>query len=719
MLSQDHQPGSGVDPSSSAVTGNLSSSTEPLADLPRGSSAVLRTAIDRLAALLWKPTTARPAEPASSLPSTQSAPPAAPSAAPGLEPILYISWRSAVSDERGESFLATTPSGAVVICEGTPQNPGKQLWSAEPAAASEPAVSEPAVSEPAPVSVAPPPPPPAPARPSRPPLAATAPTRISRPPAAPPAPTRPSRPPLVAQPPRPAPRSTVQEVFISSRQSGKRLALDGSRAAPGARLILQPANGGAHQRFFISPHQGGYLMRAAHSPITINAAIGRSQGFHLIEMPSHKGDDQGFSVEETAEGDYRIRAPQSGRWLATANINGTEVPVLDASQGEEHASRWVIHSAPETPRLAVLDLQSVAPRPKTDGALDVMLGTGQLQCVDALAGSTFRAYTGDFLKRGRDQLMLVRADSRYHYVDILEFGVDGAEAQVISGATVEPGGWIDGWLGPHDLQLTGDLTGDGSSQLLLLHRGQRRPGEQAVLLGLQDGCEHPRKLFSDNWGERQWLDGWLDPDDVHMVGDFMGLGHDQWMMMNRNPRGGRVRVIDLKGGTPRRCYTEMWGQSPLLDGWMDSGRVMLAGDFLKRGHAQVLFINRNIAMNTGKVLIADFCRAAPPAEVGYRELWGQSDLLNDFLADPDIAVAGDFMGRGYAQALFVSRKGEGEKFLVADFHRGAPPLEPCVREQWGTRGRHESLVHPRSVVLAGRFRRPVDSAVAPAQVLLL
>jgi len=436
-------------------------------------------------------------------------------------------------------------------------------------------------------------------------------------------------------------------------------------------------------------------------------------------MPSHKGDDQGFSVEETAEGDYRIRAPQSGRWLATANINGTEVPVLDASQGEEHASRWVIHSAPETPRLAVLDLQSVAPRPKTDGALDVVLGTSQLQCVDALGGSTFRAYTGDFLKRGRDQLMLVRADSRYHYVDILEFGVDGAEAQVISGATVEPGGWIDGWLGPHDLQLTGDLAGDGSTQLLLLHRGQRRPGEQAVLLGLQDGCEHPRKLFSDNWGERQWLDGWLDPDDVHMVGDFMGLGHDQWMMMNRNPRGGRVRVIDLKGGTPRRCYTEMWGQSTLLDGWMDSGRVMLSGDFLKRGHAQVLFINRNIAVNTGKVLIADFCRAAPPAEVGYRELWGQSDLLNDFLADTDIAVAGDFMGRGYAQALFVSRKGEGEKFLVADFHRGAPPLEPCVREQWGTRGRHESLVHPRSVVLAGRFRRPVDSAVAPAQVLLL
>ena len=688
MGSQENQHGSGLDHLHTPLgaAGTLPAVPEQLAESARGSSAVLRTAIDRLATLLWKPGAAPKAQEPARTPGASAF--AAAPAGNGIEPILLINWRSAVSDEYGESFLATTPSGAIIICEGTPQRPGKQLWSAEPTvesdAASRPAAAPPAPQQPAPI------------------------------------PARPSRPPVVAQPATPAPRSTVQEVFISSRQSGKRLALDGSRAAPGARLILQPANGGGHQRFFISPHQGGYLMRAAHSPITINAALNRpGQGFQLIEMPSHKGDDQGFSVEETTEGDYRIRAPQSGRWLATANVNGVEVPVLETSLGEEHASRWLIHTAPETPRLAVLDLESVAPRPKTDGALDVVLGTGQLQCVDALAGSTFRAYAGDFLKRGRDQLLTIRADSRYHYVDIIEFGVNGAEAQVVAGATVEPGGWIDGWLGPHDLQLVGDLTGDGSSQLLLLHRGQRRPGEQAVLLGLQNSCEHPRKLFADNWGERQWLDGWLDPDDVHMIGDFMGLGHDQWMMMNRNPRGGRVRVMDLKGGTPRRCYTEMWGQSTLLDGWMDAGRIMLAGDFLKRGHAQVLFINRTVAMNTGKVLIADFCRSAPPAEVCYRELWGQSDLLNDFLADTDISVAGDFMGRGYAQALFVSRKGEGEKFLVADFRRGAPPLEPCVREQWGTRGRHESLIHPRSVVLAGRFRQAAGSTAAPAQVLLL
>ncbi|MFO0579367.1 MAG: RICIN domain-containing protein [Polyangia bacterium] len=631
-------------------------------------AAVLGGALDRLAAILAEQGGGRAA--------------AAPAGGSGLQPVLFIKWQSALSDAAGESFLAAASDGSVAIVEGTPQQPGGVLWSSQPQRGAAPAA--------APAQA------PAPAAPA-----------VSAAPQAAPAP---------AAAPR---RGPVQEVFITSRTTGKRLAIDGARTDSSARLVLQAPNGGAHQRFFATIHEGGYTLRAAQSPFVVNAALGRSdkgQAWQLIEIASHNSDDPGLAIEETAEGDYRIRAPQSGRWLATAQVNGNEVPVLDASQGQEQASRWLIHAAPATPRLAVLDLQSVAPRPKTDGALDVVLPAGQLPCVDALPGSPFRAFTGDFLKRGRDQLLLVRPDSKYHHVDLLEFA-DGT-ARSLASAVLEPGSWIDGWLGPNDLQLVGNLSGHGSSQLLLLHRGQRRPGEQAVLLSLQNGLEAPRKLYADNWGERQWLDGWLDPNDVHMVGDFMGLGYDQWMMMNRNPRGGRVRIVDIKGGTPRRCYTEMWGQSPLLDGWMDEGRIMLAGDFLKRGHMQVLFINRNIAFNTGKILIADFCRAAPPAEVCYRELWGQSDLVNDFIADSDVQVAGDFMGRGYAQVLFVSRKGEGEKFLVADFHRGAPPAEACVREQWGQRARNESLVHPGSVVLAGKFRRSGSSQGA-AQVILL
>jgi len=654
-------------------------------DEPRSTyGSVLRAALEQFSALLKKQSS--PAVKADESCATA-----------GLSPILLLDWRSAVSDERGQSFLATTASGALIVSEGTPEQPGRVLWSSE--------------LDPSPIAAES-------SRRSTPPRPASVEPAASILPAAPAAPQ--PRQPAVRPALTPPSALRTQEVFITSRQSGKRLAMDITRPGAGARLVLQEANGGDHQRFVLTPHLGGFLLSASHSPLTINAAIGRGKGWQIVEMQAHKGDEQVFAVEATAEGDYRIRAPQSGRWLATANVTGVEMPVLDASQGAEQASRWLISAAPSTPRLAVLDLLSVAPRPKTVGALDVILERGQLACVDGLSGSAFAAYVGDFLKRGRDQLMLVRVEGRFHHMDLLEFGGETG-ASVLESAIIEPGGWIDGWLGPNDLQLVGNLAGDGSSQLLLLHRGQRRPGEQAVLLGLQNGLENPTKLYADNWGERQWLDGWLDPDDVHMLGDFMGLGHDQWLMMNRNPRGGRVRIVDLKGGSPRRCYTEMWGQSTLLDGWMDRGRIMLSGDFLKRGHAQVLFINRNVSMNTGKMLIADFCRAAPPAEVCYREMWGQSELLNEYLADGDIAVAGDFMGRGYTQVLFVSRKGYGDKFLVADFHRGAPPFEPCVREEWGLRGQHayhESLLNPRSVVLVGRFRSTAEGSVA-AQALLL
>lgn len=650
------------------------SQSGPEADRPSDSphamnsaSTVLRGALDRLAAVLAEQSAGR-ARAGGTYDSGE------------LEPVLYLQWRSALSDESGQTFLAAAKSGALVIYEGTPQKPGNLLWSSAPEG------------------------------------------RATPPPAQQSATPAPEQEQPVAQSHGAATPSVetagTQEVFITSRSSGKRLAVDVTHQGSRGRLILQAANGGAHQRFLATVHEGKYLLRAAQPTFVINAAQGtKGQGWQLIEVPAPDSDDQGLTIEETAEGDYRIRAPQSGRWLAAAQVHGGEVPVLDASQGREPASRWLIHAAPPIPRLCALDLASVAPRPKTDGLLDVVLTSGQVPCVDALAGTAFRVFSGDFLKRGRDQLLLIRPANKHHHVNLLELGSGGAS--VLRSDLLEPGSWLDGWLGPNDLQLVGDLAGHGSSQLLLLHRGQRRPGEQAVLLGLSNGCAEPRKLYADSWGEANWLDGWLDPNDEHRVGDFMGLGHDQWLMMNRNPRGGKIRIVDIKGGSPRRCYTEVWGQSPLLDGWMDEGCVMLNGDFLKRGHHQVLFINRDISLNTGKVLIVDFCRPSPPAEICYRELWGQSDLLNDFLGESDVAVAGDFMGVGYSQVLFVGRKGEGEKFLVADFHGGAPPLTACVREPWGQRARHESLIRPGSVVLAGKFRRPSEGQTPSAQVVLL
>ena len=88
MGSQDNQHGSGLDHLHTPLgaAGTLPPVPEQLAESARGSSAVLRTAIDRLAALLWKPgATPRSQEPASS--SAASAGAATP-AVNGIEPIL-------------------------------------------------------------------------------------------------------------------------------------------------------------------------------------------------------------------------------------------------------------------------------------------------------------------------------------------------------------------------------------------------------------------------------------------------------------------------------------------------------------------------------------------------------------------------------------------------------------------------------------------------------
>ena len=97
----------------------------------------------------------------------------------------------------------------------------------------------------------------------------------------------------------------------------------------------------------------------------------------------------------------------------------------------------------------------------------------------------------------------------------------------------------------------------------------------------------------EDWGEYDWLNGWVDANDWYLVGDFMGLGHQQLVLMNRGGSLGRVMIADLATGYPVQIrYWESWGQSMWLDGWQDDGDVHLAGDFLGLGYDQWLTINR-------------------------------------------------------------------------------------------------------------------------------
>lgn len=59
------------------------------------------------------------------------------------------------------------------------------------------------------------------------------------------------------------------------------------------------------------------------------------------------------------------------------------------------------------------------------------------------------------------------------------------------------------------------------------------------------------------------------------------------------PTTGKVMIADFSSGkVPAEIkYWENWGDNPLLNGWIDSDDIHLVGDFMGLGHKQVLFVN--------------------------------------------------------------------------------------------------------------------------------
>ncbi len=119
--------------------------------------------------------------------------------------------------------------------------------------------------------------------------------------------------------------------------------------------------------------------------------------------------------------------------------------------------------------------------------------------------------------------------------------------------------------------------------------------------------------------------------DLQLVGDFMGLGYEQVMYVNRSPGGGKVMVVDYRSGTVPGTvrYWEHWDESSLLNGWLDDNDLHLMGDFMGLGYEQVMHVNRS--PGGGKVMMVDYRSGTVPGAVRYWEHWDQSALLNGWL----------------------------------------------------------------------------------------
>jgi hypothetical protein len=265
----------------------------------------------------------------------------------------------------------------------------------------------------------------------------------------------------------------------------------------------------------------------------------------------------------------------------------------------------------------------------------------------------------------------------------------------------DPDGIMQGWTDANDVQLVGDFRGAGYDQLLMINRGAG--AGRVFIADYRDGFGTTEADYLESYGQSGLLDGWHDQTtkftvgDEILAGDFTHTGHKQVMFLNRSGTGGRVLIADFSaGGPPAQVqYWENYGDSGLLNDWMDPSDKVLAGDFMGRGYDQVMFLNRGPA-GAGRVLIADFSDGHAPAEQLYREDYGTSTMLADWMDADDRIAVGDFMHRGHDQVLFINgdaSPGIG-RALIADFSDGVAPAEALYRENKNTNPLLDGWIDP-------------------------
>jgi hypothetical protein len=121
-------------------------------------------------------------------------------------------------------------------------------------------------------------------------------------------------------------------------------------------------------------------------------------------------------------------------------------------------------------------------------------------------------------------------------------------------------------------------------------------GGRIMIADFSSGQVPATVRYWENWGQHPLFGGWHDDNDWIVVGDFMNLGYDQLMSLNRTDSGdGRIMIADFSSGqVPATVrYWENWGQHPLFGGWHDDNDRIDVGRFSAGGPATLLSINRS------------------------------------------------------------------------------------------------------------------------------
>jgi hypothetical protein len=257
-----------------------------------------------------------------------------------------------------------------------------------------------------------------------------------------------------------------------------------------------------------------------------------------------------------------------------------------------------------------------------------------------------------------------------------------------------------GWIEGIDVRLTGDFFDRGHDQVLYINRGG--VGGRLRIADYADGVGPTDSLYWESHGNSSIFDGWIDRSDEHLVGDFLDRGHDQLLLINRGGTGGRVMIVGFDTGNPVIHYLESYGQDVSLNGWHDAEDGFLVGDFFGDGYDSLLFVNRGLG--NGRILIADFRDGQVPITWRYFESYSDGVFLNGWHDAGDLLFAGDFRGLGRDQVLFVNRGPGNGRVLVTDFGDGAFPAEWHLYLSYAQATALNGWLDSEDVALAGNFR---------------
>lgn len=253
--------------------------------------------------------------------------------------------------------------------------------------------------------------------------------------------------------------------------------------------------------------------------------------------------------------------------------------------------------------------------------------------------------------------------------------------------------------------LTGDFMGLGHDQLLSIERDPK--GDEIVIEDFSHGKSSAHIRYSEILTNNSTFRNLIDAGDTQLAGDFLALGHSQVLFIDRNTKTRRLVIADFTKGklSLTKEIPLMRGDSARIVQCLDDKDLQLAGDFMGLGHSQVLFINRNHTKEEkAKIMIVDFGNNKDLPSYRYQEYWGDSTLFGGWLDSNDTQLVGDFMCLGHCQVLFVNHRHKGGKIMIVDFVKGKQPAAIKFSESWNSGAIFEGWLGLNDTKVAGDFK---------------